>query len=108
MHAIDTPDKQFKDGNGTSELGTILPAWWLNQIQAELLAVLTAAGIQPDKAKNQPACGCNQTDIQRCSGKQPTSADADKPLSAAMGKKISRTKRCLPKLGNGANRCIVD
>ncbi|MGN6954535.1 tail fiber protein, partial [Neisseria sp. P0015.S004] len=51
MHAIDTPDKQFKDGNGTSELGTILPAWWLNQIQAELLAVLTAAGIQPDKAK---------------------------------------------------------
>ncbi|OAM28431.1 hypothetical protein A7P95_05605 [Eikenella longinqua] len=34
-----------------SELGTILPAWWLNQIQAELLAVLTAGGIQPDKAK---------------------------------------------------------
>ena len=61
MHAIDTHDKQFKDGNGTSELGTILPAWWLNQIQAELLAVLTAAGIQPNKANtNQLADAIKQ------------------------------------------------
>ncbi|WP_114935944.1 pyocin knob domain-containing protein [Neisseria lactamica] len=52
MHAIDTPDKQFKDGNGTSELGTILPAWWLNQVQSELLAVLTAADIRPDKSQS--------------------------------------------------------
>lgn len=51
MHPIETPDKTFHDGDGVSELGTILPAWWLNQIQAELLAVLTAGGIQPDKAK---------------------------------------------------------
>ena len=51
MHPIDTPDKTFHDGDGVSELGTILPAWWLNQVQSELLAVLTAAGIQPDKAK---------------------------------------------------------
>ncbi|EGV38475.1 phage tail protein [Neisseria weaveri] len=61
MHAIDTPDKQFKDGNGTSELGTILPAWWLNQVQGEILAVLTAAGIQPNKAKtNQLAEAINR------------------------------------------------
>ena len=52
MHPIDTPDKQFKDGNGTSELGTILPAWWLNQVQSELLAVLTAADIRPDKSQS--------------------------------------------------------
>ena len=51
MHPIETPDKTFHDGDGVSELGTILPAWWLNQVQSELLAVLTAAGIQPDKAK---------------------------------------------------------
>lgn len=51
MHPIDTPDKTFHDGDGVSELGTILPAWWLNQVQSELLAVLTAAGIRPDKAK---------------------------------------------------------
>lgn len=51
MQAIDTQDKQFHDGNGTTELGTILPAWWLNQIQAELLGVLTAAQIAPNKAK---------------------------------------------------------
>ncbi|WP_107725921.1 tail fiber protein [Neisseria weaveri] len=61
MHAIDTPDKQFKDGNGTSELGTILPAWWLNQVQGEILAVLTAAGIHPNKAKtNQLAEAINR------------------------------------------------
>ena len=51
MHPIETPDKTFHDGDGVSELGTILPAWWLNQVQSELLAV--------------------QTDIQRRSGKQP-------------------------------------
>ena len=51
MHPIETPDKTFHDGDGVSELGTILPAWWLNQVQSELLAVLTAASIQPDKAK---------------------------------------------------------
>lgn len=50
MHPIETPDKTFHDGDGVSELGTILPAWWLNQVQSELLAVLTAAGIQPDKS----------------------------------------------------------
>ncbi|MDO4693034.1 MAG: phage tail protein [Eikenella sp.] len=49
MHPIDTQDKLFHDGDGVSELGTILPAWWLNQVQAELQAVLTAAGISPDR-----------------------------------------------------------
>ena len=52
MHPIDTPDKTFHDGDGVSELGTILPAWWLNQVQSELLAVLTAAGIRPDKSQH--------------------------------------------------------
>ena len=51
MYPIDTPDKIFHDGDGVSELGTILPAWWLNQIQAEALAVLAAAGIEPDKSR---------------------------------------------------------
>mgnify|MGYP000963741395 FL=1 len=52
MLAIETQDKQFHDGNGTTELGTILPAWWLNQVQDELLAVLAAANITPNKATN--------------------------------------------------------
>lgn len=52
MHPIETPDKTFHDGDGVSELGTILPAWWLNQVQSELLTVLTAAGIQPDKSQH--------------------------------------------------------
>ena len=50
MFPIETANKTFTDGNGTTELGTILPAWWLNQIQAELLAVLASAGISPVKA----------------------------------------------------------
>lgn len=50
MHPIETPDKIFHDGDGVSELGTILPAWWLNQIQGELYSILNAVGIEPNKA----------------------------------------------------------
>ena len=50
MQAIETGDRLFHDGNGTTELGTILPAWWLNQVQAEILAVLRDAEIEPNKA----------------------------------------------------------
>ena len=50
MQAIETGDRLFHDGNGTTELGTILPAWWLNQVQAEILAVLADAEIEPNKA----------------------------------------------------------
>ena len=50
MQAIETGDRLFHDGNGTTELGTILPAWWLNQVQAEILAVLGGAEIEPNKA----------------------------------------------------------
>lgn len=61
MHPIETPDKTFHDGDGVSELGTILPAWWLNQVQSELLAVLTAVGIQPDKSQpNQLLAALNK------------------------------------------------
>lgn len=61
MHPIETPDKTFHDGDGVSEPGTILPAWWLNQVQSELLAVLTAAGIQPDKSQpNQLLAALNR------------------------------------------------
>ena len=61
MHPIETPDKTFHDGDGVSELGTILPAWWLNQVQSELLAVLTAVGIQPDKSQpNQLLAALNR------------------------------------------------
>ena len=49
MYPIDTSDKLFRDGNGTSELGTVLPAWWLNQVQAELIGILEAAKLSPEK-----------------------------------------------------------
>ena len=70
MHPIETPDKTFHDGDGVSELGTILPAWWLNQVQSELLAVLTAGGIQPDKAKpNQVVEALRKIIDEQASGK---------------------------------------
>lgn len=50
MYQIDTQDGLFHDGDGVSELGTVLPASWLNQIQAELIAILKAANIKPEKA----------------------------------------------------------
>lgn len=98
MHAIDTPDKQFKDGNGTSELGTILPAWWLNQIQAELLAVLTAANIQPNKAKTNQIADAIKQIFSGAVVNNLTSDNTDKPLSAAMGKKLQ--DEALKKEGN--------
>ena len=51
MHAIDTQDGLFHDGDGVSELGTVVTAAWLNQVQAELLAVLQEAGIKPEILK---------------------------------------------------------
>nr|WP_054599766.1 phage tail protein [Neisseria sp. 74A18] len=92
MHAIDTPDKQFKDGNGTSELGTILPAWWLNQIQAELLAVLTAANIQPNKAKTNQIADAIKQIFSDGVVNSLSATNTDKPLSAAMGKKLAEEK----------------
>ena len=32
-------------------MGTILPSWWLNQVQAEILEVVRAGGLTPDKAQ---------------------------------------------------------
>ncbi|ASJ24167.1 hypothetical protein [Laribacter hongkongensis] len=56
---IGTADSLFHDGNpATGELGTIVSAEWLNNMQAalrgnqsELIALLTAAGIEPSAAK---------------------------------------------------------
>ena len=53
MYPIETPDKIFHDGDGVSELGTILPAWWLNQIQGELLGVLELVSIAPNKTNTK-------------------------------------------------------
>ncbi|MCP2041792.1 hypothetical protein L1281_002408, partial [Neisseria sp. HSC-16F19] len=52
MYPIDTQDNVFHDGDGVAEPGTILPAWWLNMMQAEQLALLSAANITPDRGQN--------------------------------------------------------
>jgi hypothetical protein len=57
MHRIDgegaTSDNKFTEGNPqTGLVATEVTADWLNSIQEEVIAVLTAAGIPPSKASN--------------------------------------------------------
>ncbi|EJD6046411.1 hypothetical protein M0I35_RS04870 [Providencia rettgeri] len=69
MPPINTPDSAFHDGDPTTgQLGTIVTALWLNNVQAatrdvqlEIKNVLAKAGIQPDPKKtNQLAEAINQ------------------------------------------------
>ncbi|EJD6042977.1 hypothetical protein M0J40_RS10100 [Providencia rettgeri] len=69
MPPINTPDSSFHDGDPTTgQLGTIVTALWLNNVQAatrdtqlELKNVLAKAGIQPDPKKtNQLAEAISQ------------------------------------------------
>lgn len=53
MYPINTQDGWFHDGDGVSELGTVVTAEWLNQIQAEIINVLDAVGIAPKKDNTQ-------------------------------------------------------
>lgn len=50
-----TPDRMFRDGNPFAGVdGTVVPAVWLNGVQAEPIAVIKAAGLTPSATqKNQ-------------------------------------------------------
>lgn len=62
MQKINTADGLFVDGNpSTGALGTILTAAWLNMLQAEVISVLTAAGIAVDGAKSDQLATAIQT-----------------------------------------------
>ena len=57
MHRIDsstaTPDNRFTEGDPTIPIAaTTVTAAWLNGVQEELVAILVAAGIAPNKASN--------------------------------------------------------
>lgn len=57
MHRIDsstaTPDNRFTEGNPTIPVpATTVTAAWFNSAQEELIAILAAAGITPDKAND--------------------------------------------------------
>ena len=57
MHRIDsstaTPDNRFTEGDPTIPVpATTVTAAWLNGVQEELVAILAAAGIAPNKASN--------------------------------------------------------
>lgn len=62
MQKINTGDGLFVDGNpSTGALGTVLTATWLNMVQAEIISVLTAAGITVDGAKSDQLTTAIQT-----------------------------------------------
>ncbi|EDE8444190.1 TPA: tail fiber protein [Salmonella enterica subsp. enterica serovar Ruiru] len=105
MPPITTPDNAFHDGNpATGELGTIVAALWLNNvqgavrdIQAECIAVLAAAGFKPDPAKKQlldaiktivgneiPAASTTKAGIVKLS----SATDSDSETEAATPKAI--------------------
>ncbi|EBA6265712.1 phage tail protein, partial [Salmonella enterica subsp. enterica serovar Muenchen] len=105
MPPITTPDNAFHDGNpATGELGTIVAALWLNNvqgavrdIQAECIAILAEAGFKPDPAKKQlldaikkivdnkvPAASTTQAGIVRLS----SATDSDSETEAATPKAI--------------------
>ncbi|WP_257377595.1 tail fiber protein, partial [Snodgrassella communis] len=74
MYPIDTQDGLFHDGDGISELGTILPASWLNQVQQELIAVLNEAGIIPEKANTKQVVNAIKLIISNSTAKFATQA----------------------------------
>ncbi|ENJ2800825.1 tail fiber protein [Salmonella enterica] len=105
MPPITTPDNAFHDGNpATGELGTIVAALWLNNvqgamrdIQAECIDILAAAGFKPDPTKKQlldaikgivgnavPAASTTQAGIVRLS----SATDSDSETEAATPKAI--------------------
>lgn len=54
MREINTNDKRFHDGDGRSEMGTIVTADWLNAVQDELVGLVTGFGGEVDSdVKNQ-------------------------------------------------------
>lgn len=68
MPPIDTPDKLFHDGNpATGAEGTIVPAEHLNNeqasirdLQSEMIAILTAAAMEPDSTAGQLLAALNK------------------------------------------------
>ena len=105
MPPIDTTDHAFHDGDPTTgQLGTIVTAAWLNDvqgatrdIQAEIIAVLTKAGIQPNPQKqNQLAEAISQI---IGSGGYATSGD----LTQGLSKKIDKAD-IAQQLGNDTTK----
>lgn len=81
MDLIQTPSKQFIDGDRRTP-GTPVPAWFLNQLQNELVAILKNAGIEPDKENHEQVVDA----LQRIISKRSTAVvDSIESLRKASG-----------------------
>lgn len=79
MKRIESADERFHDGNpATGELGTILPAGWLNDIQEEIATVVEGQGIALDGAKrNQLAAAIAKVVATHAEGRgHPTATES--------------------------------
>lgn len=103
MYPIKTQDKLFHDGDGVTELGTVVTAFFLNTVQAELMNVLAAAGMSVDENNPKQVAQAIQLLINKHTYNNATantagvikvlnrldSNDQLSALSAAMGKKLA-------------------
>lgn len=124
MPPITTPDNAFHDGNpATGELGTIVAALWLNNvqgavrdIQAECIAILAEAGFKPDPAKKQlldaikkivgnevPAASTTQAGIVRLSSATDSDSETEAATPKAVKAAFDLAKGALAKNQNGAD-----
>ena len=114
MWPIQTQDKLFHDGNGTTELGTVVTAEWLNDVQQALLMVLAAGGQTPAKGNHNllrdaiqrivdnhtPAASATVAGVVKLNDTL-SSQSTTEALTANQGRMLNNSK-----LGNSGNQII--
>jgi hypothetical protein len=114
MWPIQTQDKLFHDGNGTTELGTVVTAEWLNDVQQALLMVLAAGGQTPAKGNHNllrdaiqrivnnhtPAASATVAGVVKLNDTL-SSQSTTEALTANQGRLLNNSK-----LGNSGNQII--
>ena len=116
MWPIQTQDKLFHDGNGTTELGTVVTAEWLNDVQQALLMVLAAGGQTPAKGNHNllrdaiqrivnnhtPAASATVAGVVKLNDTL-SSQSTTEALTANQGRMLNNSK-----LGNSGSQTIKD
>lgn len=88
MDFIQTPNKQFIDGDRRTP-GTPVPAWWLNQLQGEMAAVIEDAGIELDRGAHDQVKQALQVIIAKRSTSAVDSIAALRKLAGSAGQAVT-------------------
>lgn len=84
MDKINTPNGEFVDGTRRVP-GTPVPAWWLNQLQDELAAVVSEAGILLDRADSKQLLEAIKVHIKKAGAVAINSIDELRSLNGSAG-----------------------